>query len=151
MAKEYSDKAPHLIYLPEIPFDEKEFLEEVDKVIKLLGYATVVVGEGLKDHDHNPIGSSPFADVKKGSQVFGGASSYLADLIARKLKVRARAQDLGMVQRCFAPARSEVDEQEAYLNGRVAVRAAVAGLGGCMINITGDCSEKELNFATYHF
>lgn len=148
LAKGEENEPPHLLYLPEVPFDEEKFISDVDRVVKDLGYAVVVVGEGIKDKNNNPIGSNPFADVKQGSQVFGGAASYLASKVSRELKIRARAQDLGMAQRCFSPLRSEVDEQEAYLIGRAAVRAAVAGLGGSMVNIANHATVGNLRFST---
>lgn len=148
LAKGDGNGAPHLIYLPEVPFDENEFIEDVDKVVQQLGYAAVVVGEGIRDKHNNSIGNMPFADVEFGSQVFGGAAAYLANKVSRALKIRARAQDLGMVQRCFSPVRSEVDEQEAYLTGRAAVKAAVAGLGGNMVSISGITTPADPEFFT---
>lgn len=148
LAKGVGNGAPHLTYLPEAPFDENEFIEDVDRIVRQLGYAVVVVGEGIKDRHNNSIGNMPFADVEFGSQVFGGAAAYLADKVSRVLKIRARAQDLGMVQRCFSPVRSEVDEQEAYLTGRAAVKAAVAGLGGNMVGISGIAAPADGEFFT---
>ncbi|GAB6181372.1 6-phosphofructokinase [Desulfotomaculum defluvii] len=137
LAQRSEQEAPHLIYLPEVPFDEDEFIKDVQAVVHRLGYAVVVVGEGIKDKQGNSIGNNPFANINKGSQVFGGAAHYLADKVSRELKIRARAQDLGITQRCFSPIRSELDEQEAYWVGRAAVRAAVARQGGNMV-----CIEK---------
>lgn len=137
---------PHLIYLPEHPFNEQEFLDQVHAVVKRLGYALVVVGEGIKDEHGNCIGNRPFADIKTGSRVFGGAAAYLADRVSRVLKIRVRAQDLGMVQRSFACMRSEVDELEAYLIGRAAVKAALAGLSGRMVNIKGIFTPGDVQY-----
>lgn len=135
LAKSNKNEAPHLIYLPELPFDEEQFIDEVHDVVQKEGYAVAVIGEGIKDKHNNCIGSMPFADVKQGSQVYGGASFYLANRISEVLKIRARAQDLGIAQRCFGAVRSEIDEQEAYMIGRAAVKAAAAEMGGSMVDI----------------
>lgn len=147
-AQRNENEAPHLIYLPEIPFNEDEFIKDVQAVVQCLGYAVVVVGEGIKDEQGNSIGNNPFTDVNKGSQVFGGAASYLAAKVTQELKIRARAQDLGMVQRCFTPVRSELDEQEAYWVGRAAVRAAVAGQGGNMVYVEKLPAQELLQYQT---
>ncbi|MEG6522775.1 diphosphate--fructose-6-phosphate 1-phosphotransferase [Desulfotomaculum sp. 1211_IL3151] len=147
-AQRNEKEAPHLIYLPEIPFHEDEFIKDVQAVVQELGYAVVVVGEGIRDEQGNSIGNNPFTDVNKGSQVFGGAASYLAAKVTQELKIRARAQDLGMVQRCFTPVRSELDEQEAYWVGRAAVRAAVAGQGGNMVYVEKLAARELLPYQT---
>ena len=148
LARQNEDDAPHLIYLPEVAFDEEAFMADLKQVYDRLGYAIVVIGEGIKDKQGIPVGTSPFANVQQGSQVFGGAAAYLADKVAKTLNIRARAQDLGMSQRCFTPVRSEVDEKEAYLVGRAAVRAAVAGMGGNMVKIAEDTTLSNLRFTT---
>lgn len=123
LAKTTPDSPPHLIYLPEQSFDEQEFLADVKRIYETYGFVVAVVGEGIKDKEGNPVGASPFAALKNGSRIYGGAANYLASLVSESLKIRARAQDLTMAQRCFAPSRSEVDEREAYQVGQLAVSA----------------------------
>ena len=43
LAKLDENHAPHLIYLPERPFDTTSFLEDLDNVVRRLGWAIVVV------------------------------------------------------------------------------------------------------------
>ena len=47
LAKRQEDDAPHLIYLPETPFNRRRFVEDVHRVYKEYGCAYVVVSEGL--------------------------------------------------------------------------------------------------------
>lgn len=47
--------APHLIYLPERPFREEEFLADVKELYDRLGGVVVVASEGLKDESGKPV------------------------------------------------------------------------------------------------
>jgi len=47
--------APHLIYLPEQPFELDRFLGNLDRVVRQLGYAIVVVAEGIRRADGQPV------------------------------------------------------------------------------------------------
>src|SRR6266404_1882139 len=49
LAKRRASDAPHLILLPEIPFDEAAFLQKVKETVDAYRSCVVVVGEGLKD------------------------------------------------------------------------------------------------------
>ncbi|MGQ9557212.1 MAG: diphosphate--fructose-6-phosphate 1-phosphotransferase [Desulfurispora sp.] len=137
LGKEQPWQAPHLIYLPEHPLDVEEMVREVRAVYQEYGFAVVVVGEGVRGADGRPLGNRPFARIKQGSQVYGGAAAYLAGVLAERLELRVRSQELGMAQRCFAAYRSSRDEQEAYQVGRAAVQAALVGQGDHMVRLEG--------------
>lgn len=49
IGKKETRDAPHLIYLPERPFNEEEFLEDVKKLYDEKGGVVVVASEGLKE------------------------------------------------------------------------------------------------------
>lgn len=144
LAKRGKKSAPHLIYLPEQIFDEQEFLVAVKKVHDECGFVVAVVGEGIRDAAGDPVGASPFADLESGSHIYGGAAGYLASLVSQKLKIRARAQDLTMAQRCFAPSRSLVDEKEAYLIGKLSMKAFIAGCNDSMVCYGEDADSYAL-------
>ncbi len=55
LARKKPGDAPHLIYLPERPFHEEEFLEDVKKLYEEKGGVVVVVSEGLKDEEGKTI------------------------------------------------------------------------------------------------
>ncbi len=54
-ARKYHDDGPHLIYVPEKPFDHEEFLGSVDKVYSEFGRVVVAVSEGIQDVDGTPV------------------------------------------------------------------------------------------------
>ena len=84
LARREPTDAPHIILLPEIPFDEPAFLAKVKATVDALRYCVVVVGEGLK----NPDGTEFSADASRldafGHPVLSGAGERLAELIQRK-------------------------------------------------------------------
>ena len=46
---DHDEVGPHLIYVPEIEFNETKFLEDVQKTYNRIGRATIVVAEGIAD------------------------------------------------------------------------------------------------------
>jgi 6-phosphofructokinase 1 len=65
----------------------------------------------------------------------GGVGLYLADLVMARLKLKARCDKPGTIQRCAGQHISDVDAREAYLVGREAVLRAVNGESGSMITL----------------
>ena len=47
LAKQYPKDGPHLVYIPELPFDIDKFLEDVDRTFKEHGRALIAVSEGI--------------------------------------------------------------------------------------------------------
>ncbi len=70
-----------------------------------------------------------------GHALLGGVSAVLCDLIASELKLKARFDKPGTIQRVSGLLASPVDVEEAYRVGREAVRRAVAGSSGYMVTI----------------
>lgn len=123
LAKRKEKGAPHLIYLPEYDFIEEDFLQEVEQIYRKYRFGIIVVGEGIHDANGVPIGANPFAKIKQASKIYGGAATYLAHLVSKRLNLKARAQDLTMAQRCCGAVRSHIDEALAYKTGLVAILA----------------------------
>jgi 6-phosphofructokinase 1 len=130
--KNQLDDAPHLIVLPEAPFIPERFTEAVQATLKRQRYCLVVVGEGIVDANGNYVGAGNAKDAY-GQPTFGHAGEYLRLLLEQQLGVRARASKLGLTQRVAAHCGSQTDNDEAYLCGQAAVRAAVAGESGKMV------------------
>jgi ATP-dependent phosphofructokinase / diphosphate-dependent phosphofructokinase len=135
LAKRKADDAPHIILLPEIPFDEEQFLRRVKEIAARLKYCVVVVGEGLK----NKAGEEVAADKSRldafGHPILSGAADHLADLVQVKLKLKSRSVKLGYAQRAAAHYASATDAAEAAACGEAAVRAAVEGRSGFMVKL----------------
>jgi 6-phosphofructokinase len=137
LAKEGPDDAPHLIYLPERPFNMEMFLEDVKKTFDRLGYCVVTVCEGLKDDKGEElVASKRKVDTDSfGHKQLGGVADFLCDAIATNLNIKARFDKPGTIQRMSILAASPVDQEEAYLVGTQAVASAVDGVSGQMITL----------------
>ena len=127
--------APHLIYLPEVAFSPEKFISDVQHVLQKEKYCVVVVGEGLVDEDGNHVSTDSASADAFGHSQLGGAGEYLRGLAEEALQVKARSVKLGMAQRAAVHCSSQTDNDEAYLAGQAAVRAAVAGETDKMVTL----------------
>ena len=137
LAKETEDSGPHLIYLPERPFIEDKFLNDVKEVYDRLGRVVLSVCEGLKDENGRFVkASTKGIDTDKfGHAQLGGVGDYLVSLISERLKIKARYDKPGTIQRVSMQCASQVDLDEAYRVGQVALSKAVEGESDKMVTL----------------
>ena len=128
LARKNPGDAPHLIYLPERPFDEEAFLRDVKALHERQGGVVVVVSEGLKNRDGQPIVPPLFQTGR--AVYYGDVSAYLAELVIRRLGVKARSEKPGLLGRAQTEMQSFVDRNEAVEAGAEAVRALLDGQSG---------------------
>ncbi len=130
---------PDLIYLPEIPFDIKDFTEKVKELLKVKTSVVVAVSEGIKLADGSYVcemGSNiDFVDAF-GHKQLSGTASYLASFVAGEVGCKTRSIELSTLQRAGSHLASRVDILEAYQVGGAAVKAADEGDTGKMVVIT---------------
>ena len=133
LARKNKNDAPHLIYLPERPFHEEEFLEDVKELYEKLGGVVVVVSEGLT----NEAGESIVPPIFRSGRAvyYGDVSAHLANLIIQKLGIKARNEKPGLCGRTSIEYQSPVDREEAVWVGREAVKAVLAKETGVMVGI----------------
>jgi len=135
LAKRRPTDAPHVILMPEVPFEQDKFLVRVRETAAALKYCIVVVGEGLK----NAAGEEIAADKTRldafGHPVLSGAGERLGDIVEESLRLKTRTVKLGYAQRAAAHCASETDVEEAAACGEAAVRAAVHGRSGYMVKL----------------
>ena len=131
LARQREDDGPHLIYLPEVPFSEMKFVKDVKAAMKKFGRCVVAVSEGIRGKDGVPIGAKLGSGEKDShGNVQMSGTGALGDSLARLLKEKAevkrvRADTFGYLQRSFPGIASDVDRDEAFGAGFVAVAAAV--------------------------
>ena len=142
--KEESDP-PHLIYLPERPVSVNKLLDDVEKWFKKLGYVVIAVCEGVKGEDGNLLSASAASiDTDSFGHVqMGGAADFICNLIKEKLKIKARFDKPGTIQRMSMALVSEVDLNEAYMAGKEAVKYAMEGIKGKMVSLVREGDENE--------
>lgn len=132
LGRKYPDDGPHLVYLPERPFDMDKFLADVKKVYEANKRCLVAVSEGISDKDGTAVAAKLSKEVDSHGNVQLSGSGALGDLLANEVKSklqikRVRADTFGYLQRSFPGVVSENDAKEARAVGLNAVKHAVAG------------------------
>ena len=135
------EDAPHIVLLPEVPFDAAAFVERVRETLVSRTHCVVVAAEGLKDAVGNFLGAGAGIDAF-GHPSLGGVCEYLKNVVEDTFAgVKTRCCRLGHVQRTASHCGSLTDITEAFEAGAAAVKAAVAGESGKMIVIVRE--ERE--------
>ena len=139
LARQNTDDGPHLIYVPESPFSLMQFTRDVKEVYERLGRCLIALSEGIADRYGKEMAvklarqlGKPVEYDEHGHPQLSGTGvlgDFLAEYIKGKFKekIRVRADTYGYLQRSFAGCVSPVDQAEARLVGRTAVKYAVAG------------------------
>lgn len=137
--------APHLIYLPEVPFQESKFLDDVQRCYDKMGHATIVVAEGIADHLSAKGASFTGEKDEFGNAQLSGTSGlgdHLSTLVKKNLRVktelgklRVRADTWGYLQRSLPGMPSPSDQAEAFWVGAMAVRYMMQGESDKMVTL----------------
>ena len=150
LARVEENDGPHLIYVPEVDFNEDKFIGDVDRVYTKLGRCVIAVSEGIryKADDKKSllaekIMSGGEVDAHGNRQLSGSGAlaDYLSNLVKDKLgklvasrgdsgKLRVRGDTFGYLQRSFPTIISESDATEARNCGRNAVQYALTAPEG---------------------
>ncbi len=133
LARRGPGDAPHMICLPEVPFDEERFLRRVSMLHSLHGGVVVAVSEGLKKPDGSTVAPPFFVEGR--ARYDGSVGEYLARLIIERLGIKARSEKPGIWGRACACAQSRVDREEAERVGALAARAVLGGKTGVMAGL----------------
>ena len=144
LAKTAEDDAPHIILLPERPFDRERFLADVKRCYDRYGWCSVVCGEGVCYADGTPISAAQatdkFANVEFGAMGGASAAMMLHRMIHAAYGWRGEFQVCESLQMCAADRVWPGDVEEAYACGRRAVELAAAGTSGVMVSIVRESS-----------
>lgn len=130
LAADGNGEGPDLIYLPERPFREDQFVEDVDHLLQKKNGIVVVASEGLKDTEGKPIVQPIFQTGR--ATYFGDVGTHLAHVIIKRLGYKARGEKPGLLGRCSVLLQSAVDREEARMAGEYACRAVLEGTTGKM-------------------
>ena len=122
---------PVVILFPEIDFNEKEFLEKVDKNVQDYGYCTIVVSEGTKWPDGRFLAEQGTRDDFGHAQL-GGAAPVVANIIKKSLGYKFHWAVADYLQRAARHLASNSDVEQAYALGEAAVEMALDGKNSIM-------------------
>jgi 6-phosphofructokinase len=129
LARANEGDAPHLVYVPEVPFSTDDFLTALDAVVRRNDWAVVVVAEGIRNRDGSmvyEVTDAAQSDPLK-RPMTGGVAQHLAGVVSRSLGIRCRSEKPGLLARASIALISEQDRADAALVGRIAVQALAAG------------------------
>lgn len=137
LARQRPDDAPHLVYLPELPLSEDQFLRDVSEVYARQGWVVVVVSEGVR----KPNGQSWGLDAGNtgkddfGHSLQGDVGACLAHRVSSRLKLRARSEKPGLCGRASSLLVSGVDRREAEAAGVFTAEKLLSGESGFMAGL----------------
>ena len=125
--------APHLIYLPEVPFSNEQFIRDILSCNQRgIQNVIVAVSEGIRYEDGSYVCesmSSGQVDIF-GHKYLSGTGKVLEQLVTARLGHKSRGIELSIPQRSAAFLASATDVAEAHQIGEEAVKAALSGASG---------------------
>lgn len=131
LAAEREGEAPHILLLPEVPFDQERFLAKVDDCVKRYESCTIAVSEGLRRADGKFIAETGLHDAFGHAQL-GGVAPVIANLVHEKLGHKYHWAVADYLQRAARHIASATDLEQSYAVGKAAVEFAVKGYNGTM-------------------
>ncbi len=137
LAKRSDEDGPHIILLPEVPFEKKRFIDEVKQSLEKYRRCVIVASEGAQTADGTYIAEQKgeFAKDDFGHTQLGGAAQYIKNLVETEVKVKSRFAMPSTIQRTGLHFASKTDSDEAYTTGSTAVLKALDGVTGKMVSL----------------
>ena len=130
LASNKKEDPPHIILLPEIPFEKKKFINKVKTTIESNGYCVIVASEGTRTKDGKFLADSGLTDAF-GHKQLGGVAPVLAEMIS-KIGLKNHWAVADYLQRSARHLASKTDLTQAYEVGVQAVKLALKGETGVM-------------------
>lgn len=131
--------APHIMCLPERPFEKDTFLAEVKKCYAAYGFVSIVCGEGITYADGTPVSASQtkdkFDNVEFGAMGGTSAAMALHQMVSEEFGFRGEFQITESLPMCAADRAVQQDIDEAYRCGQKAVELAAEGATGLMVSL----------------
>ena len=134
---------PDLIYLPEVDFNQEEFLEDVERIWNENHNVLVAVSEGIHYADGTFVSEAKTSATDGfGHAQLGGLAAKLGDVVKNAIPgVKVRPIELSLLQRCAEHCASQTDSEESFLAGQTAVQQAIAGVTDKMVGFK--CTRDE--------
>ena len=150
LARRNEEDAPHLIYVPEVPFTPEKFAADVQECLRRFNRCFIIVGEGIRDPDGNYVAEmgGAFGQDAFGHKQLGGAAEALRAIVEERVGVKCRTQKPGTMQRSAMHFASATDVAEAYMAGAAAVKAALEGISGKMVSLVREDGDGQYRCTT---
>jgi 6-phosphofructokinase 1 len=134
LAQEREGEPPHVILLPEVPFDQQRFLARVKECVERWGHCVVVVSEGVRTADGSFLADQGSRDAFGHTQL-GGVAPVVAAMVKQAHGYKYHYAVADYLQRAARHVASKTDVEQAYAVGRAAVELALAGRNAVMPTI----------------
>ena len=121
---------PHIILLPEVPFEKTKFISKVKQTINTNGYCVIVASEGTQTKSGKFLADSGLTDAF-GHKQLGGVAPVLASMIS-DIGLKNHWAVADYLQRSARHIASKTDLDQAYAVGKYAVKLAVSGKNAVM-------------------
>lgn len=133
------ETAPHLIYLPEVPFSVAKFLDDIRQAHKTHRSVIVAVSEGIEIAAEEAGGSYRSGVTDNfGHRYLSGVGKRLEEIVSKEIGCKVRSIELNVMQRCASHIASLTDLNEAEAIAAAGVNAARSGETGKMM-----CFKRE--------
>lgn len=146
------DGAPHLVYVPERPFDRSRFIADIRATLERQGRCVVAMSEGVTGPDGRSLVETLVSPEMLERDQHGNirlSGTDLARAVERMLAEdlpgrRARVDTFGYLPRGNIATVNETDAREAFEAGVFAVEAAERGGGSVALQFDGSRTECRL-------
>ena len=125
LASSNSEAPPHIILLPEVPFEKNKFLTQVKQTVRKNGFCVIVASEGTQMKNGKFLADSGLTDAF-GHKQLGGVAPVLSGMIS-KLGLKNHWAVADYLQRSARHIASKTDLDQAYAVGEFAVKLATSG------------------------
>lgn len=126
------DVRPDYIYIPEMKWDEEDFLNQVKEIYEKQHYALIALSEGAPLESSNNAG----VDVDSfGHKSLEGCAQNAARIVTERLGIPTRVITEATIQRADSTKITTIDSFEAIESSKFAVKCLLNGESGKMIGI----------------
>lgn len=136
ITKAVTGVGPNLIYLPECPFSEEQFIADINNEFENgeTPYIVIAVSEGIRHADGTYAAEAAMSGAVDsfGHKYLSGTGKYLENLVREKIGCKVRSVEVNILQRCAGHILSKTDVDESVCVGREAVKLALSGESGKM-------------------
>lgn len=122
LPRHFGENAPHLVYLPEVPFSMGQFINDVQEAMKKERAVVVAVSEGLKFSDGSYVAQS-----RENENGYASVGQVLERALVSTVGGKIRSIVLNVLQRCSGHLLSAADVIESRRIGTFAVRNVLNG------------------------
>ncbi len=135
LPKYFGSDGADLIYLPEVYFNDDEFISSLNTLLSKKPNIVVAVSEGVRYSNGSYVGEGKQNGKEDafGHKYLAGTAKALEQLVKERIGCKVRSVELNLPQRCASHIASKADIMESLLIGGYAVECAEKGISGKMM------------------